>query len=374
MLYQSDFPHVTSRTLADGLSIHGMAQSVVAGIRPGHVLTDDPEAPRSLFIGAPEGTFAWTYLAGDAKNDPFVGGLRDWLLEEKGLGKSVGFTFLACATNDWEEIVARMIGPRMVIPDRRLHYVCSPVPSEISRAPAGYEILALDRELLESDVSIPETVADWLDANFGSRDGYLKHGFGAVAVRENAVVAWCLTDSVGQASCDIGVETEEAHRKRGLASLTTAHVLQQAVARGLRQVGWHCHAINVPSVKTAESAGFRMASEYVLYPIQFDVEKHAKLVEIVAAEFAQDVREALARGAGAEAARLSVTLLRLASEESPEPFVLAARAAAAAGETECALTYLETATAAGWLTPADAEGLPELARLIEDPRWQELAG
>ena len=372
MVHPLRTPCTLSTGLLEGLSIHGMALSVFAGIRPGVVLTDDPDAPASIFIAAPEGTFVWLYLAGSPMSPAFLDALRAWVFDEDRLGEDVGFAFLACDSDSLREHVSPLIEPRSMIPDRRLHYICTNPPAQPPACADGYSIQPLDRELLFSRIEIPQEVTRWLDANFGSQQNFLDHGFGAVAIHHGAVVAWCLTDSVGRTTCDIGVETEEAHRRSGLASAVTSMVLKEAFSRGLQHVGWHCHAINIPSIRTAERAGFSLVRKYELYPIYFDVEKHARLVSVVAAEFAQDAREALDRGDTVSANRLCTDALTFVAEDDAELLVLAARAAAACGETDCAWQHVKRAVASGWPAPRLGEGPDELGELMQDPRWQQL--
>ena len=372
MVHPLNIPCTLPVNLLEGLSIHGMALSVLAGIRPGAVLTDDPDTPGAIFVAAPEGTFAWLYLAGDPTSPAFLSAIRQWVFDESGLGDDVGFAFLACDSEAWREHVPSLIEPRLMIPDRRLHYICTNPPSHPRTCADEYTIQPLDRELLASKIQIPQAISRWLDANFGSQEGFLDHGFGAVAIHQGAAVAWCLTDSVGKTSCDIGVETEDPHRKRGLASALTSMVLNDAFSRGLQQVGWHCHAINIPSVRTAERAGFSLAREYELYPIHFDVEKHRRLVSVVAAEFAEDARAALDRGDAASANQLCTDALAFVAEDDAELLVLAARAAAACGEADRALGHVKRAVASGWTAPQPGEGPAEFGGLMQDPRWQQL--
>ena len=142
-------------SFASGLRDQGMAQSVLAGIRPGVVLVDDRKRPTSLFIGAPEGGFAWTYLAGAPDNASFNRELNVWLFDEYGLSKEVGFSFLACDALAWEAALPGILAPRTVILDRRLHYECTTRPHGWQAAvPEGYTIHALDREFLASDVEL----------------------------------------------------------------------------------------------------------------------------------------------------------------------------------------------------------------------------
>ena len=359
--------------LSSGLQDQGMALSVLAGIRPGVVAVNDDQAPTALFIGAPEGGFAWTYLAGGRSDRTFREELSAWLFEEHGLGSDVAFSFLACESADWEKALPGILAPRTVIPDRRLHYECTTRPEDWrSVVPSGYRIEDIDQVLLDSDVEMHPLVSQWMTANFGSVEGFLQHGIGAVAVHEGKIVGWILADSFVEALSDIGGEIEEAHRQKGLAYTATCRTLELALDRGAERVGWHCHAINVPSVKTAETAGFELKYAYTVYPIQFDPEKHEKLVAIVAGEYVEAGNAAIASGDYASADEAFAKMLHLTPEVAPDVFHSAARAAAGAGEANRAFELLSKAVESGWCDATQTTTQPEFVSLHQDPRWPAL--
>ena len=66
---------------AGSLAKHGMARAVIAGTRPGLVAANASAAPRAFAIIAPEGHFAWIYLAGAANDKRFASELNHWLFE-----------------------------------------------------------------------------------------------------------------------------------------------------------------------------------------------------------------------------------------------------------------------------------------------------
>lgn len=371
ILKPDEFSH--ARELADGLHDQGMALSVLAGIRPGLVAVDDRLDPKALFISAPEGAFAWTYLVGGAENRAFHQDLSRWLFDERGLGEEVSFSFLVCDPTVWEAALEDVIAPRTVIPDRRLHYEATERPGAWqARVSDGYEIVDLDQSLLESDVALHPQVARWLDANFGSAKSFLTHGLGAVAIHEREIVGWILADSFVDGLCDIGGEVVEAHRRRGLAHAMTCRTVELALDRGTRRIGWHCHAINVPSIKTAERAGFALAYAYTVYPIQFDPEKHEKLVGIVAGEYLEAGGAALSAGDFVKADEDFAMALRLAEASTPDVLFAAARAAAGVGAVDRALDLLRGAAAFGWTDARRAATQPEFTSLRQHPRWAEV--
>jgi RimJ/RimL family protein N-acetyltransferase len=359
--------------LSAGLRDQGMALSVLAGVRPGVVAVNNDRAPTVLFIGAPEGGFAWTYLAGDRSDRAFREELKTWLFEEHGLGSDVAFSFLTCDSPEWEDALPGILAPRTVIPDRRLHYECTKRPPAWQEAvPDGYRIADLDRALLDSDVDMHPQIEQWMTANFGSTENFLRRGVGAVAVHEGSIVGWILADSFVEGLSDIGGEIEEAHRRKGLAYAATCRTVELALDRGAERVGWHCHAINIPSVRTAEAAGFAFKYAYTVYPIQFDVEKHEKLVSIIVGEYVEAADAAIGRGAYVEADGQFTRMLGFAEDPTAEVLHSAARAAAAVGDADRAFELLLKAVKAGWSDATHTMSRPEFEALHGDPRWSAL--
>ncbi len=50
-----------------------------------------------------------------------------------------------------------------------------------------------------------------------------------------------------------------------MATLTTAAIVDYALSHGFSSVGWHCEEYNLPSMKTAEKAGFKLERKYIQY-------------------------------------------------------------------------------------------------------------
>jgi len=359
--------------LATKLKDQRMAQAVLAGTRPGIALTDSMKSPTCLFILAQEGAFAWTYLAGNAHVPKYHQALNRWLFESYGPKHGIAFTFLVCDGPEWQCSLPAILSPRAVVPDRRLYYECTAPPQAGWRdlVPTGYEIRELDRTLLQSDIAMHEKVSQWMAHNFGSQEKFLERAFGAVAVHDEHVVAWCLPDSVGLSRADIGVETEAEHQRRGLAHACTCLFLEMAFAEGLSAIGWHCHVINVPSNRTAVKAGFALMYEYPAYALQFDPEKQEELAQVIGVEFAEQALAMLDNQDYAGAHTLYRRLSGFHSSQDPSVLVNAARAAAGCGHVEEAFQRLAEARQICSAIDAALLAAPEFAPLREDVRWEK---
>lgn len=85
--------------------------------------------------------------------------------------------------------------------------------------------------------------------------------YGFYLVVDDAIVSWCLSEYNCKDRCEVGIETVDAHTRRGYGTLTGAALINHAVSQG-RTVGWHCYAQNTPSNALATKLGFHKEAEY----------------------------------------------------------------------------------------------------------------
>ena len=365
--------YASVRPVADGLHHHGMPLAVLAEMRPGVVLANDLDHPTALFIGAPEGRFAWTYFAGDAGDQSFRDDVARWLFKENGLGEEAAFLFMASDSPDWDRVIRSFLAPRPAVPDLRINYVTTQRPAPWRDAVTeGYEIRPIDTAFMASGIPLHEKLRDWFAANFGSVGGFLEHGVGAVAVQNGAIVAWCLADSVVEGLADVGVETEPDHQRKGLAYACTCQTIETALDLGIERIGWHCHSINEPSVRTAEKAGFQEESRYLVYPVYIDAERHGRLMDVIAKEDIAQGEAALDAKDFAKAADRFAHLFAFHQPTESDVCFHAARAAAATGQVGLAFERLAQALDLGWSERARTLLCKELKPLHGDPRWSRI--
>ncbi len=69
-------------------------------------------------------------------------------------------------------------------------------------------------------------------------------------------MAICYADAIGGGKAEIDVVTDPAFRRQGLGRQAVAGFMTTCAAVGLEPV-WDCFTNNIPSVRTAQSLGFR---------------------------------------------------------------------------------------------------------------------
>lgn len=115
----------------------------------------------------------------------------------------------------------------------------------------AYSIKKIDNELLgRLDGTITPSFS-W------NADSFLKNGFGYAVMCENTPVSWAFSAAVCNDEVDIGVETAEKHRGKGLAKIAVNEMIKAITASGKKPV-WACHSRNIGSKKLAEGSGFVM--------------------------------------------------------------------------------------------------------------------
>ena len=92
--------------------------------------------------------------------------------------------------------------------------------------------------------------------SWDSDEAFLKNGFGYVAMDGEQFAAIAFSAAVSSEEVDIGVETNEAYRNRGLAKIVARYMIREILNIGKIPV-WAHAAGNTASMKTALGVGFK---------------------------------------------------------------------------------------------------------------------
>lgn len=135
--------------------------------------------------------------------------------------------------------------------DSRLEYSYSPHHRYISEIDInGFRIEQIDEENLSRIEGRIIPSFSW-----ESPDQFLKEGIGYIALDQEKVCAVAFSAAVSSDEIDIGVETHEDYRMKGLAAILAGRMCERILEIGKRPV-W-AHAIsNTGSMNTALKCGF----------------------------------------------------------------------------------------------------------------------
>ncbi len=225
--------------------------------------------------------------------------------------------------------------------------------------PEGYAIVPVDAALLEQGYARTDALRNEMCSERADVDSFLAQSFGVAAVTDGVLAGWCLSEYNTRAGCEVGIEVEEGHRRRGLALAMVAAFCEEAARGNLKRVGWHCFKTNTPSSATALSAGFRRVLEYGELFCFFE----PALQYAVNGNFCDN------------AGRFSqaVTWYRRAVAEPGVPlwaYVRLAMALASQGFADMAFDPLVTAVRKGFCNWGWLRSEPRLEPLREDDRWR----
>ena len=90
-----------------------------------------------------------------------------------------------------------------------------------------------------------------------SKEAYLKNGYGYAAVIGNCIVSRALATCSYNQHDNIGVDTLEEYRKKGISSKLVYFTLLEARKRDRKNI-WDCSEDNVASERTAFRVGFEL--------------------------------------------------------------------------------------------------------------------
>lgn len=237
--------------------------AVLAGELPGRVFVDSLTRPTSGFIMTAESSYA----VGSPENRPFLRALRRVFEQTILLGDvvnpansefAVGFV-----SGAWDGAIRELMDgwhARTEDDGETCHYLLKPEALQPQPVPVGYSV----KKIAHSDLH-RQAMTMWAEAfdlaqlnTSTDYERFQRTGFGYVALYYGRVVAACLTDVVSGGRCEVGIVTDAAHRRRGLAAAVTAALCTDAFATGFREVNWQTGDDNIGSRKTAEKVGFAL--------------------------------------------------------------------------------------------------------------------
>ncbi len=251
------------RPLLEGEEHNLSLSAVVEGTCPGRFWTDDARHPQVALALTPEGY----YLVGSPPVEERADAVRGIVLKtmipearERGWG-SWGVSY---PDESWEELLGDIFAGLLPLWDYQRYFVVRELrldwreglPDDLSMERATSELLG--RSDLKN-VDHPRTSAE---DNFGSLAEFDRNGFGFCLAHGEEIVSWCMADCVVGHRAEVGVQTNESYRRRGLAKRVVAAAVEHCLASGITQIGWHCGSANLASAATAAAVGFEEVRQH----------------------------------------------------------------------------------------------------------------
>ena len=99
-----------------------------------------------------------------------------------------------------------------------------------------------------------------------SDEDFLEKGKGYCVMYGDEVASVAFSAAISSEQVDIGIETAEAHRRKGLALIAAKKMVAYVKSIDKEPV-WDCNVANEGSRRTAENVGFEIMAEHAFYKI-----------------------------------------------------------------------------------------------------------
>ncbi len=258
-------------SLVRRLSYPQPAQAIIEGTTEGCVFVDSPTAPSIALIIEKK---ANVFLAGEPTPDAIqsLAHLFSNVIIPAGETMSRPMRHLQYHPLSWSEHIPHILEQRPPVEDLRVAYsITDPARvlasvDEVSGTPVpvGSRLARADTALLNSNLGNVEGLRSEVLGQWASLDEFCAYGFGFCLVVNDDIAAWCLSEYHTSHACSFGVETISAYQRRGYGTTVAKAALSECVRHGF-EPHWDAWKRNVPSLKTAERAGFDSKVEYPAY-------------------------------------------------------------------------------------------------------------
>ena len=134
--------------------------------------------------------------------------------------------------------------------EKRYFFELAQQRPSVTALPQGFVIKPIDASIMPRLDGRIKPSFSW-----ESDESFLQKGVGFCAMYGDTPAAWAFSAAVSDREIDIGVETLESFRGKGLAAAVAGKMADYVLSIGKKPV-WACHSGNIASQKTAARAGF----------------------------------------------------------------------------------------------------------------------
>lgn len=198
----------------------------------------------------------------------FAGEVNDELVCNKPKECTSDFVIMVPQNEEWGESIERVYGKRAV---KRMRYATKKqegvfnerhLQEIVSSLPREYELRSIDEELYDKT-----KVMKWTPnscGNYSSYEDYQQHALGVAILKDGEPVSVASTYAHYNGGIEVGIDTREDERRKGLASICGAQLILECLKRNLYP-SWDAH--NKASLAVAQKLGYEFAGEYTSYEI-----------------------------------------------------------------------------------------------------------
>ncbi|MSU00901.1 GNAT family N-acetyltransferase [Tissierella pigra] len=242
---------------------------IVAGECKGDMWVDDLDNPNiALVYSFAADSFS---ILGEPSNIQIYNKFKDFLLENmfhQLKGKGIDYFEFSVESEKTKPYILDIFNNQVIQSEDEYILRKTDKYNGNNIVPDGYEIFKVDYEFLKKLESglfeNKDFLAERLLESWGTYDNFLNKSIGYVAVNQNEIVAVILGTARFKNIIPIDIETENSHRKKGLAFALACYFVNECIDNGVI-AQWDCMDSNIASRKTAERVGFQFFKKNKVY-------------------------------------------------------------------------------------------------------------
>ena len=247
------------RPLFKSPSIHLAVEQILAGGTASPIYVDNVHEPKSAVT--------WTshrvYVAGDYLDKDFIEGLNVVMNSQFLRAYLIGDRFVFYPDNvGWIPVIKQQFWDTKISEGMRRYYEAE-IEGELAvDVPRGFTVTEISNSLLLKPLNNIERLMMEMMSEQETVEAFMEKSFGVAAVTDVDMAGWCLSENNLGGRFEVGVETVEEHRCKGIATALTKTLARMGREKGFSRMGWHCWASNEASNATARRLGFKLVAEY----------------------------------------------------------------------------------------------------------------
>ena len=228
-------------------------RSVLEGHVEGKVFVDKEIEPNSMYVCH---KYGMTFLWGDSNNDDFNSGLMNYFDSIKQ------DEWLQAYPRDWDALLGNMVKSGKLEVFSRLNFNFNQKIFEENNAQFDLNSFDIQEGTVDMMKNINGRVVPknfWEESKLDLCKSY-------VAMVDNKPASIAYTSYLHDNILEMGIETAEEHRGKGLALAVCIALIHYCIKKNLTPV-WSCRLENTGSVKLAKRLGFVETARFPYYRI-----------------------------------------------------------------------------------------------------------
>lgn len=247
---------------------HLFARSVIEHKITGKIFVDEPENPKTFYVLHPYGM---SLLFGDCNNERFNDAFKRYALNlDNARNKDERMQVFPF---EWDRVLADLFGDNLVKAGERpgkielgsrLNFKFNKEKYSDSKknnlfSDSSIKIVRTDKKAFEEMTGLVVPFRFWNDAN-----DFLNNGVGFSLYIDGRLASTGFSAYIHGDKLELGIETREEFRGKGLAYITCSALIDYCRQNGLEPV-WACGADNTGSRVLAQKLGFEPLGEISYY-------------------------------------------------------------------------------------------------------------